>query len=223
MLDERLSLAAALYEPCALGADIGTDHAFLPCYLLEQNICRRMLLADVSPKALARAKTEVQRRGLASRAELICADGLTALREPCGCVSMMGLGGETIAHLLIQGQQRLQGAVLILSAHTDLPMVRSAVSDIGYHFTREELCQAAGRYYIVWRAEPGAAALSETEIAFGSLLFESGSPLLADYLRWRMAVLSKKLKGLCSAAVADTGAIAALEDAIGFYQTRLEG
>ena len=48
MLDERLSLAAQLYEPCALGADIGTDHALLPCYLLTHNICQEMILADVS-------------------------------------------------------------------------------------------------------------------------------------------------------------------------------
>ena len=55
MLDERLSLAAQLYEPCALGADIGTDHALLPCYLLTHNICQEMILADVSPKALLHA------------------------------------------------------------------------------------------------------------------------------------------------------------------------
>ncbi len=222
MLDERLSLAAALYEPCALGADIGTDHGFLPCHLLEQNICRRMLLADVSPKALSRAKAEVQRRGLGSRAELVCADGLAALREPCGCVSMMGLGGETIARLLTEGQQRLQGAVLVLSAHTDLPMVRRAVGAIGYHIVREELCQAAGRFYIVWRAEPGAAPQSESDIAFGSLLFEGGSPLLGPYIRWRMAVLARKLNGLRSAAVADADAIATLVGAFRFYQDKLE-
>ena len=56
MLDERLSLAAQLYEPCALGADIGTDHALLPCYLLTHNICQEMILADVSPKALLHAE-----------------------------------------------------------------------------------------------------------------------------------------------------------------------
>lgn len=56
MLDERLSLAAQLYEPCALGADIGTDHALLPCYLLTHNICQEMILADVSPKAFSTRK-----------------------------------------------------------------------------------------------------------------------------------------------------------------------
>lgn len=61
MLDERLSLAAQLYEPCALGADIGTDHALLPCYLLTHNICQEMILADVSPKALLHAEESVRR------------------------------------------------------------------------------------------------------------------------------------------------------------------
>ena len=96
MLDERLSLAAQLYEPCALGADIGTDHALLPCYLLTHNICQQMILADVSPKALLHAEESVRRHHLEKRAHVRLADGLDALTEPCGCVSMMGMGGETI-------------------------------------------------------------------------------------------------------------------------------
>ena len=68
MLDERLALAAALFQPCSTGADIGTDHGLLPCRLLEQGVCQRMILADVSPKALDRARAEVRRRGLSDTA-----------------------------------------------------------------------------------------------------------------------------------------------------------
>lgn len=75
MLDERLSLAAQLYEPCALGADIGTDHALLPCYLLTHNICQEMILADVSPKALLHAEESVRRHHLEKRAHVRLADG----------------------------------------------------------------------------------------------------------------------------------------------------
>lgn len=106
MLDERLSLAAQLYEPCALGADIGTDHALLPCYLLTHNICQEMILADVSPKALLHAEESVRRHHLEKRAHVRLADGLDALTEPCGCVSMMGMGGETIRTVLLSGAEK---------------------------------------------------------------------------------------------------------------------
>ena len=146
MLDERLSLAAAMYEPCELGADIGTDHGLLPCQLLKENICQRMIFADVSDKALAHAREQAARQALTDRASFACADGLGALTAPCGCVSVMGMGGETIAGILTRGKDKLQGAVLVLSAHTDLHLVRQAVADIGYHIVREELCRAAGRF-----------------------------------------------------------------------------
>ena len=222
MLDERLSLAAALYEPCTLGADIGTDHGLLPCHLLKENVCQRMIFADVSPKALHHAEKQVQHQHLSNRAQLICADGLDALVEPCGCVSVMGMGGETIASILTRGKDKLQGAVLVLSAHTDLHLVRQAVQDIGYHIVREELCRAAGRFYVVWRAEPGAAPLTDEEIRFGPLLMQRMNPMLREYITWRVAVQSDRLRGLLSAREPDEAAIAAIRSDIAFYQAKLE-
>lgn len=222
MLDERLSLAAELYQPCALGADIGTDHGLLPCYLLKQGICQRMIFADVSPKALLHAKEQVQRQGLEGQAQLICADGLAALDEPCGCVSILGMGGQTLAGILIGGAARLHGAVLVLSAHTDLHLVRQSVKDIGYHFVREELCRAAGRFYLIWRAEPGPASMTAEDIRFGSLLRKTMTPQLQDYFRWRIAVLTDKLHGLQSAREPNAKAISAIRCDIALYQARLE-
>ena len=222
MLDERLTLAAALYPACELGADIGTDHGYLPCHLLETGVCRRMILADVSPKALGRAEAEVARRGLQDRARLVCADGLDALTERCDCVSLMGMGGETMAGILLRGRDRLDGATLVLSAHTELPLVRKAVLDLGYHLTRETRCRSGGRFYVFWRAEPGFAPMTEEEIRHGSLLFNEPSPLLTDYLRWRLGVAEAKLSGLRVAAVPDAEALARAEQDVDFYRRKLE-
>lgn len=222
MLDERLSLAAALYEPCALGADIGTDHGLLPCHLLKKGVCQRMIFADVSAKALCHAREQVARQGLASRAQLVCANGLDALEEPCGCVSIMGMGGETLAGILARGAHRLQGAVLVLSAHTELPLVRRAVTDIGYHFVREELCRAAGRFYLVWRAEPGPVPMAEEDMLFGTLLQKPMTEELRGYIQWRTAVLGDRLHGLCAARQPDEAAISALRHQMARYQARLE-
>ena len=222
VLDERLSLAAALYEPCALGADIGTDHGLLPCHLLEKGICQQMILADVSAKALRHAEELVHARRLEPRARLVCADGLDALTEPCGCVSVMGMGGETIADMLRRGQHRLRGAVLVLSAHTEQPLVRQAVMDIGYHLTRETLCKAAGRFYVFWRAEPGEAPMTDEAIRYGSLLWENPTPLLREYCHHRVGFNRSKLAGLTSAASPDQAAIAEAQRDLDWYLAKEE-
>lgn len=208
VLDERLSLAASLYSPCELGADIGTDHGLLPCHLLETGRCRRMILADVSAKALRHAEAQVRARHLEDRALLRHADGLDALTEPCGCVSIMGMGGETMADILRRGQGRLHGAALVLSAHTEQSLARRAIRDIGYHLTRETLCRAAGRFYLFWRAEPGPAPMTDEEIRYGSLLWQQPVPLLREYRDHRIQFLQSKLAGLLSAASPDQAAIA---------------
>ncbi len=211
-MDERLTLAASLYEPCELGADIGTDHGLLPCHLLKQGVCRRMILADISEKALQHAREQVRKQGLEDRVKLVCADGLDALDEAAGCISITGMGGKTMADIVKQGKERIQGAALVLSAHTDQEVVRQTVQDMGYHFTAEQLCKAAGRFYLVWKALPGKVAIDEDEIALGTpLLMESRNPLLPDYLAWRQWVLEKKLEGLQLAADIHEAEIAKLQ------------
>ena len=196
-MDERLTLAASLYEPCEVGADIGTDHGLLPCHLLNQGICKRMIMADISEKALQHAREQVHKQGLENRVKLVCADGLNAVDEKVGCISVTGMGGKTMADIVLGGRDRIQGAALVLSAHTDQEVVRQAVQELGYHLVAEKLCKAAGRFYLVWKALPGAETLDADAIALGTpMLLESENPLLQEYLTWRIWVLERKLAGL---------------------------
>ena len=222
MLDERLSLAAELYEPCDWGADIGTDHAFLPCHLLRAGICQHMIAADVSENALARARANLTRQKLIDRAEVVLADGLNAVNRKCGCVSVMGMGGELMARILREGQDKLQGAVLVLGAHTELHLVREAIRDIGYHIVQECLCKAAGRFYVFWRAEAGPANMSAEELRYGNLLWQGEQPLLREYAAWRCRVHQDKERGLLAATVRDEAAISEVQADIAWYTTKLE-
>jgi len=221
-LDERLLLAASLYEPCELGADIGTDHGLLPRHLLKENICQRMIAADISEKALRHARETIRLSSLEDRTIFACADGLKALTQRCGCVSIMGMGGETMAEILREGQDRLQGAALVLSAHTEQHLVRQALKDIRYRITTERLCLAQGRYYIFWKALPGQEAVSADDLRYGRLLFEENGALLPGYLRWRVDYLTGKLTGLRSASRPDEALIAQTQRDLAWYQARQE-
>lgn len=222
MLDERLSLAASLYEPCEWGADIGTDHAFLPCHLLRTNVCQHMIAADVSPKALERARENLTHQRLIDRSEVILADGLDAVSHPCGCVSIMGMGGELMGNILRNGQEKLLGAVLVLGAHTELNLVREAIRDISYHIVQERLCKAAGRFYVFWRAEAGAEDLSSADLRYGNLLWQEDASLLREYAAWRRRVLQDRERGLLSAKNQDEAAIREVQADIAWYTDKLE-
>ena len=248
-LDARLSLAFSLYDPCALAADIGTDHAHLPIALLRAGKCRRMILTDISPDALRNARENVGRARLTDRVDFRLGDGLEVLGdvpgaesrgngscgterlgnepcvpEPCGMVSVLGMGGRTIREILLRGADRLRGAKLLLSAHTDLPLVRGALSEIGYTPAAEIPCLDAGRYYLILKAVPGEGRLSPREIRLGSpALFSCGSPVLPAYLDHRAKVLEAKLAGLKRAAEPDENRIAELEEDIAFLRSRIPG
>ena len=221
-LDERLGLAFDLYEACDLAADIGTDHAYLPIALLRAGKCRRMILTDISDGALENARDHLSRAGMRDRAELRKGDGLAPVRETCGMISVLGMGGRTIRGILVAGKDHLCGASLLLSAHTDLAHVRRAVSEIGYHIDREVPCLAAGRYYLMIRALPGSEAMTEREIRLGKRLLISGSPALAGFLRHRHAVQLAKIKGLRSVETSDAELLRQAEEDAAYDQEALE-
>lgn len=221
MLDKRLGLVYDLYEKCDNAADIGTDHGLLPCALLKSDKCRRMILTDISDKALSHARDTIARARLDDRVRFACGDGLAPIEEKCDFISITGMGGKTIAQMIENGRNRLQSAALILSAHTDLPFLREAVMNIGYHFDREELCYTAGRYYLIFRAVPGKQEMTPAEIRRGSLLFEKENPCMASYLQHRADVLKKKLSGLLTAVHADTDILKNVTEDIRFYEERI--
>ena len=217
-LDARLSLAFDLYDPCGLAADIGTDHAHLPAALLQRGRCQHMILTDLSESALQNARNEMIRLRLTDRVTLRSGNGLDPLEEACGMISVTGMGGRTVRNILLNGRDRLRGASLVLSAHTDLPLIREAISLIGYHLDREEPCFCAGRYYLVMRARPGARDVSPRELRLGGPLFDSSSDQLIPWVKRRRDVLLDSLRGLESADTPDRARIAQVREDIRAYE-----
>lgn len=225
-LDERLGLACDLYEACDLAADIGTDHGYLPLALLESGKCRRMILTDISPDALDNARSHLALSRVRDRAQLRVGSGLEPIEEVCGMISILGMGGRVIGEILEQGADRLRGAKLLLSPHTEPQQVRRAVMKIGYHLEKEIPCRAAGRLYLMMVAAPGAERLTREEERRGRRLMESGSPLLRDYLTQRLKWTEAQIRGLRTAR--NTGyegyqeALARAEADAAYYRQMME-
>ena len=192
VLDDRLSRAAALFPACAYGADIGADHGRLSCYLLLHGICGRMCVADISAPSLQKAKELLARHGLSERADFFVGDGFSVLPRSADAIAVLGMGGHTLSSILRGGAEKLWGAALILSAHTDVDLVRQTLMEMDYRIDREEIAYAAGRFYIVLRAVPGRERMGERQLLLGPRLTESVPEYYGEYLSWRIGIASKK-------------------------------
>ena len=192
VLDDRLSRAAALFPACAYGADIGADHGRLSCYLLLSGKCQRMCVADISAPSLQKARNLIAGQEMSERADFFVGDGLSVLPQRADAIAVLGMGGHTLCAILQSGAEKLQGASLILSAHTDVQLLRKTLTDLNYRIDREEIALAAGRFYVVLRAVPGRERLGEKELLLGPRLMESAPEHYREYLCWRLGIASKK-------------------------------
>lgn len=189
-LDERLHAAAELFTACDLGADIGADHGRLSCYLLANQICKRLIVSDISADSLSKARRLLTLHGLEQQAQFRVADGLDALEHPVQCLAICGMGGRLMREILERGKEKLGEADLVLSCHTEIPLLRKALCDIGYHIDAERLVRANGRFYVVMRAVSGKRQYTEKEVYLGPLLMAEKPPLWLPYLRWREGVVA---------------------------------
>ena len=93
-LTNRLQAAADLVPVCESMADIGTDHGYLPIYLVQEGRARRAIACDVNDGPLTRAREDVRSSGLSRQIGLRLGGGLAPLgKGEVDGVTICGMGG----------------------------------------------------------------------------------------------------------------------------------
>jgi len=118
MLSKRLLCCAEMVRG-KVAADIGTDHAWLPIYLVETGKCERAYACDIAEGPLSFAKKNILGAGLEDKIETVLSDGLTELSDDSiSDIIIAGMGGEMIRDILRNGLDKAKKANLILQPNT---------------------------------------------------------------------------------------------------------
>ena len=97
-LTDRLLKIANLVTKGKKIADIGTDHGYIPVYLLNKGYIDFAILADVNKGPLENAKSEVIHNNLTDKVDLRLGSGIEVLNEnEVDEVIIAGMGGILIS------------------------------------------------------------------------------------------------------------------------------
>jgi tRNA (adenine22-N1)-methyltransferase len=101
ILTGRLEALAEQIKPGETMADIGTDHGFLPITLFQRGTCPKVIMTDVSEKALARAREHGEGVLGLSNDDYRLGDGLAPINlGEVDVVVIAGMGGILMADIM---------------------------------------------------------------------------------------------------------------------------
>lgn len=184
-LTPRLAAIAKLIPAGSVVADIGTDHAYLPLYLVQEQVCPRVVASDLNPAPLAQARETVAAFNCLHKIDLRLGNGLAVLSPEDGIdtVVIAGLGGHTIIKILQEGLDRVPGLKrLILQPMKESGALRVWLAQNNFALAGETLVLEGNRLYEIILAAPGKEKEKDLfRLSLGPRLLEN-KPVLLDRL-----------------------------------------
>lgn len=162
-------------------ADIGTDHGYLPVYLVENELVSRAIASDTNQQPLKKAEKIIKEQQLEKQIETRLGSGLSVLKPgEVDAVVMAGMGGLLIRDLLeAQPDVARQQKKLVLQPMNNQVVLRKYLAASGFRIIKEELAREGDRVYEIMVAEPGVMVFSNPlEYELGFEFYAQKHPLL---------------------------------------------
>lgn len=171
-LDGRLSAAADLVRSGTRFADVGTDHAYLPVYLLQNGKIEYAVCSDLRKGPLKNAEETVKKYGVADKVDLRISDGLDAYKDgEVNEIAIAGMGGLLISEFIERTDWLKNPDVhLILQPMTHSEDLRKTLYQNGFYIDKEIAVKDGDKLYIIISAYYNACAKDLT--AFESIVGE---------------------------------------------------
>lgn len=169
---KRIQKLAEAAGVCNTVADIGTDHALLPIYMLKHGLCKKAVACDINEGPLAKAALDVKEAGVDALTDLRLGNGLEKIMPgECDLIVIAGMGGLLIAEILENGKKVFaKPCRLVLQPNTCQSELRAYLAENGFEITEEAACEDEGHTYLFITAKYTGEerTISFTEAVLGS-------------------------------------------------------
>ncbi|MDU2664359.1 MAG: class I SAM-dependent methyltransferase [Clostridium perfringens] len=188
-LSKRLKRIAEHVDKCESVADIGTDHGYIPIYLIKEGICKKAIASDINKGPIEKAKVNVAFEGVSDNVKCLLGPGLNPLKvgEVNGVI-LAGMGGNLTRDILLADMDKVKKYDFIILQPAQNPEVlREFLYKNDYEIIDEDLIKDEGRFYELFKVkynENSEKLVFEDELEYevSPLLREKGHPLFKEFI-----------------------------------------
>lgn len=178
-LSKRLKTVADFVKKDLPIADIGSDHAYLPIYLIQNDIISSAIAGEVVEGPFENAKNKVNSLKIEDKISVRLGSGLNVLttEDEIGTVTVCGMGGNLITEILLEGLNKSKlplNARLVLQPNNGEKTLRKFLKENKFKILSESIIEENNKIYeiIVAEYQLDDFEYSENELTFGPLLLK---------------------------------------------------
>lgn len=180
-------------------ADIGSDHGYLPCWLLKNDIVEYAYACEIADGPLQACQSTVQLCHMVDKISVRKGDGLAPIiSEKLDIISICGMGGNLICDILKSNLDNVQVDTLVLQANINEVLVRKFLVNNGWMIIDEDIVEDMHHYYEIIVAKKGNQTLSEKELYMGPYLLKNKKETYFKKWEWQKEIHENILNGLNS-------------------------
>ena len=179
-LSKRLNWIIEKLDKVEVIMDVGTDHGYIPIYLVKNNIAKKVIASDINKEPLKKAKINASLDGVLDKIDLRLGGGLFPLNnKEANAVIIAGMGGNLIRDILENDLNKVKNLdYLILQPAQNPEVLRKYLYNNNYEILEEDICLDENKYYEIFKVK-----------------YKSGDYILLEDIFYEISptMLSKKL------------------------------
>ena len=198
-INDRLLTAIPFVRQGKRFADIGTDHAYLPIYLMDKGIIASAVAADINQGPLDKAQENILKYGFNDSISTVLCDGLTKIKpDSVDDIAIFGMGGELIVKIIDEASWvKDSDKRLILQPMTHPEKLREYLTNNGFFIIGETLSFDRGKIYqtICAQYDGIVREYDAFTYAFGEYILKEKNNLLLELMDMTKKKLERKISG----------------------------
>lgn len=198
-LSDRLQTIANFIPKNTIVGDIGTDHGYIPIYLIENKISKKVIATDISKNSLDKIINCVKGTKYEKDIDMRLGDGLDPIKPfEVDTVVIAGMGGLLIRDILDKDKDKRDSITnFILQPNIATEELRKYLYENNFEIVDEKLVKEDGKFYeVIWAKKGKAYVDQDIYYEIGEKLLANRDPLLEEFLNNRIQMNEEILKEL---------------------------
>ena len=165
-------------------ADIGTDHAYLPCYLIEKNIIEKAYACDVAQGPFKASLSNIEHYHFEEKIEALLGNGLNPiLDKDVSMITIAGIGAFLIGDILDENKDYIdQNKLLFLQPNANSDHLREYLFKNNFTILDEKMIQDGHHIYEMMVVKKvNDVQMTKEDLLFGPVLRKEKSDLFIQY------------------------------------------